>query len=1302
MGACADLDDGAGGGLEGFGAPGGETAGLIRDFDWGSTSLGPMEAWPQSLKTTVQIMLGSPVAMVLLWGPEGVLIYNDAYARFADRKHPEILGMPVREAWPEIADFNSEIYGRVLGGETLSLRDQLLVLSRSGEPEAVYLDLDYSPVPDESGRPAGELVIVVETTARRADRLRLAQERAQLEAMFEAAPSFMALLDGPEHRFVLANAAYQRLTGGRELMGRTVAEALPEVVEQGFTGLLDDVLTTGKAVIMSAAPVELNTGPGGAAETHYLDFVYQPLRDAEGTITGVFVEGYDVTGLYATTEALKASEARASVLLELNTRIAGLNHPEEISFTAAEILARAMGVDRAGYGLIDPRDETITIARDWNAPGVESLAGVLQFRDYGSYIEDLKRGETVVFADAREDPRTRETAAALEAINARSVVNMPVTEEGAFVALLYLNHGERRDWTDEELGLIREVAAVTRSAVERRRAEEALRESETRYRTLFESMDEGFCVIEFLDGPHGPLSDYIHVEANPAYLTHTGIPNVVGQKVREMVPDEAGSWVELYRQVLVTGEPMRFSKPLEINNRRLDVYTFRVEPPERRQVAVLFRDVTEQHAAETALIEEKRALEILNEAGAVVSADSDLDSLVQRVVDAGVALTSAQFGAFFYNVADARGESYMLYALSGVPAEAFSSFPMPRNTAVFAPTFAGEGIVRSEDITQDPRYGHSGPYHGMPEGHLPVRSYLAVPVKSRDGSVLGGLFFGHEEPGRFAAEAERGLSGLAGQAATAIDNAHLFKAAQTEIKRRADVEADLQALNTHLEARVAEAVAEKRLLADIVEGSDAFVQVADLDYRFIAINKASADEFERIFGIRPRAGDSMLDLLADKPEHQAAVREVWARALAGDAFVETGTFGDPDQDRRFYEMRFSPLFDSQGQRVGAYQFVYDVTDRLRDQSRLREAEQALHQSQKMETVGQLTGGVAHDFNNLLTPIVGALDMLQRRPGNDERSVRLIDGALTAADRAKTLVHRLLAFSRRQHLEPRAVDVAAVLDTLRDLIARSLGPGILLKIAVQPGLPPAQVDPNQLELALLNLAVNARDAMGEEGTLSISAEETGCGDTRCVRIAVSDTGVGMDAETLARAIEPFFTTKDVGRGTGLGLSSVKGLAEQSGGEFSLESEVDRGTTATLCLPVATGPVEAAAPNADGAPVSGGRAVILLVDDEPGVRMGAADMLSEAGYTVVEAAGPDEALAEVERGLAFDMLVTDYAMPGMSGARLAAVLKERRPGLPVLLTTGYASMSEGEVEGLPRLSKPFRQAELVAAVRAVLRR
>ena len=228
-----------------------------------------------------------------------------------------------------------------------------------------------------------------------------------------------------------------------------------------------------------------------------------------------------------------------------------------------------------------------------------------------------------------------------------------------------------------------------------------------------------------------------------------------------------------------------------------------------------------------------------------------------------------------------------------------------------------------------------------------------------------------------------------------------------DITRRKADEARLRELNETLERRVSEALAERKLLADIVEGTDAFVQVADLDYRWLAINKASADEFERIYGKRPRPGDNMLELLADRPEHAAAVKAVWSRALTGEEFNKIDEFGDAGLERRWYEMKFNVLRDQNGRQIGAYQFVYDVTDRVRDQARLAEAEAALRQAQKLDAMGQLTGGVAHDFNNLLTPILGALDLLQRGRVGGEREQRLVSAARQSGERAKTLVQRLL-------------------------------------------------------------------------------------------------------------------------------------------------------------------------------------------------------------------------------------------------------------------------------------------------------
>ena len=266
-----------------------------------------------------------------------------------------------------------------------------------------------------------------------------------------------------------------------------------------------------------------------------------------------------------------------------------------------------------------------------------------------------------------------------------------------------------------------------------------------------------------------------------------------------------------------------------------------------------------------------------------------------------------------------------------------------------------------------------------------------------------------------------------------------------DISARRRAELALSELNETLERRVAAAISERKVLADIVEGTDAFVQVVDLDYRWLAINRAAANEFERIFGVRPRVGLSMLDILADQPEHQAAVKAAWAPAIEGRPYTAIGEFGDPARIRRSYEMRFSVLRNAAGERVGAYQFVHDVTDRLREQARLREAEEQLRQSQKLETLGQLTGGVAHDFNNLLMAVIANLDLLMRRIGGDHTMQRLVDDAMQGAERGAALTQRLLAFSRRQALQPQAVDVPALVEGMRHLLERSVGPMVRLEL-----------------------------------------------------------------------------------------------------------------------------------------------------------------------------------------------------------------------------------------------------------------
>ncbi len=445
---------------------GGPMGEAIRRHDWSASALGAIESWPAHLKTATAVMLRSKVPIVMLWGETGVMIYNDGYSVFAGARHPQLLGSDVREGWPEVADFNDHVMKTGLAGGTLSYQDQELTLNRHGRAEQVWMNLDYSPLLDEGGEPAGVMAIVVETTSKVQAERRLGGERQRLAQLFEQAPSFMAMVHGPSFRFEMANPSYVRLIGHRDLIGRTVAEVLPEVARQGYLELLDKVYRSGEVYLAQAAPYAMQVEPGGAVTQRYLDFVYQPIRDDSGRVTDIFVEGTDVTSRVE-------DERRREALARLTELLREPQDPDGVAFVAARLLGQTLAVSRVGYGTIDLGAETLHIKRDWHAPGVETLSGTTRLRDYGSFIDSLKNNEFISIADVRDDPRTATAAGALEGRSARAFVNVPVLEQGLLVAVMFINHWQRRDWSTAELDFVREVANRTRMAVERVKGESA-------------------------------------------------------------------------------------------------------------------------------------------------------------------------------------------------------------------------------------------------------------------------------------------------------------------------------------------------------------------------------------------------------------------------------------------------------------------------------------------------------------------------------------------------------------------------------------------------------------------------------------------------------------------------------------------------------------------------------------------------------------------------------------------------------------------------------------------------------------
>ncbi|GAB7533227.1 PAS domain-containing protein [Pseudomonas sp. 3A(2025)] len=444
-------------------------------------------------------------------------------------------------------------------------------------------------------------------------------------------------------------------------------------------------------------------------------------------------------------------------------------------------------------------------------------------------------------------------------------------------------------------------------------------------------------------------------------------------------------------------------------------------------------------------------------------------------------------------------------------------------------------------------------------------------------------------------------------------------------------------------------------------------------------------------------------------------------------FVITKRYTRPDRRLVWVQNHITPLRDDQQRFSGLLCVCVDITARINAEARLRELNESLeqrvaatlaqreqaivqlHESRKLEMVGQLSGGIAHDFNNLLTPIMASLELIRRR-SPDAQATRLLDGALQAADRARILVGRLLTFGRRQALKPQAVVLHTLVSDMNELIQRSLGPMFEVVIDIPEHLPAVFVDPHQLELSVLNLAVNARDAMQEGGQLSITAQRATVADEQInslsagnyVQLVVADNGSGMSLDTLKRCVEPFYSTKGVGKGTGLGLSMVQGLALQSGGGFDIASQEGQGTQVMLWLPLSDVPATVETDEPTCAPVAPCPAHVLLVDDEDLARYATALQLRDLGYQVTDTDSAHQALQMIAAGLRPDLLITDHAMSDKTGAQLAAEIRQTIAHLPVLIITGYANLKPGQAEDFVVLAKPFRRDDIAARVAQLVQR
>ena len=660
---------------------------------------------------------------------------------------------------------------------------------------------------------------------------------------------------------------------------------------------------------------------------------------------------------------------------------------------------------------------------------------------------------------------------------------------------------------------------------------------------LLEAIDDGFCIIEFIDGPHGPLSDYVHIEANSGYYRHTGIEGIVGKRLREIEPDNAQVWLDVYGQVLLTGQPLRFEQEFQAVGRHIEVSATRVGPVEMRQVSVLFRDITVRRRTEAALRENVQRVQLAMEAGAII-------------------------GTWIWDIPSDRFSVDDGFAAAfGVPPE------------------KGLAGLKLEDLMQSV--------------HPDDRDLLSIRI--REALARGGAY------------------------------AHQYRT-----RRR-----------------------------------DGRYYWLEANGRVELTSDGHASTFPGV----------LIDI-----EGRRAVEAERDRALAA----------------------LRALNDTLEQRV---------QERT---TALLEAEEALRQAQKMEAVGQLTGGLAHDFNNILAGISGSLELMKVRlaQGRISDIERHLNGAQSAVKRAASLTQRLLAFSRRQTLDPKSADLNRIVADMHELIGRSVGPAITVETIAAGGLWNTFVDVGQLENALLNLCINARDAMPHGGRLTIetanrwlddiAAMQRGVPPGQYVSLCVSDTGTGMSPDVVARAFDPFFTTKPTGQGTGLGLSMVYGFAGQSGGAVRIYSELGQGATLCIYLPRHLGEAgeeDLPLPDDGSAAAAPGSKTILVVDDEPLVRMVTVEVLSDLGYSVLEAEDGPSALRVLAAYPELDLLVTDVGLPnGMNGRQLADAIRAPRPELPVLFVTGYAEnavLNHGHLErGMQVLTKPFAADVLARRVRELV--
>ncbi len=892
-----------------------------------------------------------------------------------------------------------------------------------------------------------------------------------------------------------------------------------------------------------------------------------------------------------------------------------LDTPPERAFDEiAEMAAQACGTPMAHINFIDAD-------RQWIKAAFGHAARSMPL-DFGFCTEAMREDGILVLPDLTAEPESAANPLVTGEPHLRFYAGVPlVTPDGWALGTLCVLDREPRTLSDQQIFILKALARTVMTQLETRCAEAALRRSEERYRSLFESIDAGFCLIEmkFADGDR-PV-DYRFLEVNPAFAQQTGLTDVVGRWMRDLAPDHEQHWFDLYGRVARTGEPVRFEQAAAALGRWYDVHAYRVDGPVRNHVAVLFNDITERRRSELALQAREAELRLVADAMPVLIAFIDRNLVYQ-----------------FANAAYETWTGHAALAVVGktvrglLGAEAFEA----RRPAI-------EQVLAGREIRHEWAWT-------FPNGEARIADTRYLPRRGPDGAVDGFYVFAHD------------------------------------VSERKRSEILLQSRAERLEAQVA---AQTRDRDRVWTLSPVLKLVSDRAGQVQSVNPS----WSRALGWSEEEtlGRTALDFIAppEREAAQAALRPLCEDRRVED--VELACLTRAGEPRRvlWTVVPEDGLF---------YGFGRDITEQ-------RQAEEALRQSQKLEAIGQLTGGVAHDFNNLLTIIRSSVEFLRRPDLAEERRRRYLDAVSDTVDRAAKLTGQLLAFARRQALKPQVFDICTRLRSIADMLDSVTGARIRVAIDLPEAPRFVRADESQFETALINMAVNARDAMDGEGILTLHLD----GDHPMppirghagapgpfVAVRVTDTGAGIPAPDLGRIFEPFFTTKEIGKGTGLGLSQVIGFAKQSGGDIDVESAVGRGTTFSLYLPQVEAPSGAAEAGGDdrreAEPQRG--LCILVVEDNLGVGRFCTQILEDLGHAPIWAKSAEEALTELDRTPdRFDVVFSDVVMPGMGGFALARQLQASRPDLPVVLTSGYSHvLAKDDAHGFALVRKPYSAEQL----------